>query len=433
MTSIGPPTTRRPPRSSNFLVALQESAAEGSSSHGRRGRLGCSPLVLRTAANWSERGADALTGPIARGDEETVERHLEALRERAPELVGLYEALADRTREIAARRAARTSKPDERRAHEGGPAGRPEPAGGQAHQIGRLQGALHGGHLSLLDAARARYDVVVMSLFVNPAVRAGEDLHAYPRDEARDLELRRRARGRRRLRPESGGDLPGRVRDRGRGHGRAHDVLEGDSEHQGAGHFRGVTTVVAKLFASVGPDVAFFGQKDAQQVTVIRRMARDLDFPVEIAGAGRAGAGRPCVELAQRIPRPRGPTPGGGASPRARRGRGGGRRRDHLDAEVLAAARAELEAEGIEPDYLERDPDGFLPVESFNGRPVRVAVAARVGPARLIDNVVIREPAGTHRRRSEGGSDDSAHTHDRSRTGDGAATGRDEASQRSRS
>jgi predicted short-subunit dehydrogenase-like oxidoreductase (DUF2520 family) len=91
---------------SNFLVALQESAVELLGATGAEDpRELLSPLVLRTAANWSERGAEALTGPIARGDEETVRRHLEALRERAPELVGLYEALAERTRELAARRA----------------------------------------------------------------------------------------------------------------------------------------------------------------------------------------------------------------------------------------------------------------------------------------------------------------------------------------
>ncbi len=86
---------------SNFLVALEESAAQllGGITPGARELL--VPLVLRTAANWSERGADALTGPIARGDEATVARHLEALRERAPELVPLYEALAERTRAIA--------------------------------------------------------------------------------------------------------------------------------------------------------------------------------------------------------------------------------------------------------------------------------------------------------------------------------------------
>jgi predicted short-subunit dehydrogenase-like oxidoreductase (DUF2520 family) len=91
---------------SNFLVALEESAVEllgETTAEDPRELL--SPLVLRTAANWSESGADALTGPIARGDGETVRRHLEALRERAPELVDLYEALAERTRELAARRA----------------------------------------------------------------------------------------------------------------------------------------------------------------------------------------------------------------------------------------------------------------------------------------------------------------------------------------
>jgi predicted short-subunit dehydrogenase-like oxidoreductase (DUF2520 family) len=90
---------------SNFLVALQESAAELLGATGaENARELLSPLVLRTAAIWSERGADALTGPIARGDEETVARHLEALRERAPELLAVYEALAERTRALVARR-----------------------------------------------------------------------------------------------------------------------------------------------------------------------------------------------------------------------------------------------------------------------------------------------------------------------------------------
>ena len=90
---------------SNFLVALKESAAELLERAGvDDGRELLAPLVLRTAANWGERGAHALTGPIARGDEATVERHLEALREHAPELVPVYEALADRTRAIAAER-----------------------------------------------------------------------------------------------------------------------------------------------------------------------------------------------------------------------------------------------------------------------------------------------------------------------------------------
>ncbi len=87
---------------SNFLVALEQSAADLLTAIGvEDGRDLLAPLVLRTAANWSDRGTAALTGPIARGDEATVERHLEALRESAPELVALYEALAERTREVA--------------------------------------------------------------------------------------------------------------------------------------------------------------------------------------------------------------------------------------------------------------------------------------------------------------------------------------------
>jgi predicted short-subunit dehydrogenase-like oxidoreductase (DUF2520 family) len=86
---------------SNFLIALEESAAELLGGITPEARELLAPLVLRTAANWSERGGEALTGPIARGDAETVERHLEALRDRAPELVPLYEALAERTRAIA--------------------------------------------------------------------------------------------------------------------------------------------------------------------------------------------------------------------------------------------------------------------------------------------------------------------------------------------
>ena len=274
-----------------------------------------------------------------------------------------------------------------------------EPARRVGHTIGLVptMGALHEGHLSLLDAARARCDVVVMSLFVNPTqFGPGEDLHAYPRDEARDLELAG-AHGVDVVYAPSPEEIyPDGFATAVEVTGGLTDVLEGDSEHRGAGHFRGVTTVVAKLFASVGPDVAFFGQKDAQQATVIRRMARDLDFPVEIAV----------------LPTVRDPDGLALSSRNAYLGRADRRRAAALHralaaaegavgagttsvAEVLAAARAELEAEGIEPDYLEaRDPDGLEPVESFNGRPVLVVVAARVGPARLIDNVVIGGAGG---------------------------------------
>ncbi len=143
-------------------------------------------------------------------------------------------------------------------------------------------GALHQGHLSLLEAARRDCDVVVMSLFVNPAqFGPGEDLARYPRDFESDAAAA----------ADAGVDLlyaptvdevypPGfstSVEVEG-----LTDVLCGDPKSRGRAHFRGVTTVVAKLFNTVGPDVAYFGQKDAQQAAVIRRMARDLDYPVRI-------------------------------------------------------------------------------------------------------------------------------------------------------
>src|SRR3954453_5421667 len=147
-------------------------------------------------------------------------------------------------------------------------------------------GYLHEGHLSLIQAARAECDLVVMSLFVNPTqFGAGEDLDRYPRDEERDL----------RLAGEAGADFvfapateevypdgPNGIATYVEVTGPLTGGLDGDPSRRGPEHFRGVTTVVAKLFNLVDPDVAYFGQKDAQQAVVIRRMVRDLDFPVRI-------------------------------------------------------------------------------------------------------------------------------------------------------
>ena len=253
-------------------------------------------------------------------------------------------------------------------------------------------GALHEGHLSLLRAARERCDVVVMSLFVNPTqFRPGEDLDIYPRDEARDAELAR----------AEGVDLifaPATEEVYAEGFattvevgGGLTDVLDGDPARRGPEHFRGVTTVVAKLFNAVQPDVAFFGQKDGQQAIAIRRMVRDLDFPVEIVVV-------PTVREADGLALS---SRNAYLSPDERK-RAAALSRALRAAEAVAAsgetsmtvaldaARNELAAAGIEPEYLEaRDADDLEPVESFNGRPVMVAVAARIGSAHLIDNVVI--------------------------------------------
>ena len=262
----------------------------------------------------------------------------------------------------------------------------------EARTIGLVptMGCLHEGHLSLLRAARAECDVVVMSLFVNPAQFApGEDLERYPRDEERDAEL---AAG-------AGADLVyappvERVYPEGFATtvevGGLTEVLCGDPGRRGPEHFRGVTTVVAKLFNSVQPDVAYFGRKDAQQLAVIRRMARDLDFPVRIEGLptvrepdGLAMSSRNAYLAPDDRERAACPLAGAGASPSATPAAGS-------LAAGIEAGRRELAAAGIEPEYLEaRDPDDLTPVAELGGRPVLLAVAARVGDARLIDNLTI--------------------------------------------
>jgi pantoate--beta-alanine ligase len=144
-------------------------------------------------------------------------------------------------------------------------------------------GYLHDGHLALVGAARDRCDVVVMSSFVNPAqFGPDEDLKAYPRDEARDVALAERAGIDVLYAPSVEEIYPEGFATSVEVGGGLTDVLCGDPARRGPGHFGGVTTVVAKLLNSVQPDIAFFGQKDAQQAIVIRRMVRDLDLPVEI-------------------------------------------------------------------------------------------------------------------------------------------------------
>jgi len=252
-------------------------------------------------------------------------------------------------------------------------------------------GYLHEGHLSLLRAARAECDLVVMSLFVNPTqFGPGEDLERYPRDEDRDLRLAGEAGVDLVYAPDAAEVYPDGFATAVAVGGNLTGVLDGDPGRRSPEHFRGVTTVVAKLFNSVGPDVAYFGQKDAQQAAVIRRMARDLDFPVRIEvlptvreADGLAMSSRNAYldeDARERAT----------ALSRALQAAERGAREESLSA-GLEAARRELAAAGIEPEYLEaRDAERLEPVAALNGRPVLVAVAAQVGGARLIDNVLIR-------------------------------------------
>ena len=250
-------------------------------------------------------------------------------------------------------------------------------------------GALHEGHLSLMRRARAACDEVVVSLFVNPT-QFGEssDLAAYPRDEARDEALA----------AEAGVDIlfapaPAEVYPSGFATTVAVDEVSAplEGEHRGPQHFAGVATVVCKLLNMAQPDVAFFGQKDAQQVAVIRRLVRDLDIPVRI-------------EVGDTIREPDGLA----LSSRNVRLRAGERRRalalrrgldavrachsaGERDATILAAiGRAAMATLDVEAEYFELvAPDTFAPVTSVGDEQVLVAVAARVGDVRLIDNDIL--------------------------------------------
>ncbi len=265
-----------------------------------------------------------------------------------------------------------------------------EPARREGSSIGLVptMGYLHEGHLSLLRAARAECDVVVMSLFVNPRqFGSGEDLDRYPRDEERDLRLAGEADFV--YAPPVEEVYPEGFATCVAVEGNLTGVLDGDPSRRGPEHFRGVTTVVAKLFNSVGPDVAYFGQKDAQQVAVIRRMVADLDFPLRIEVLptvrepdGLAMSSRNAyLEPSERQRAT--------ALSRALAIAEASARAEGLAA-ALEAARAELSTAGIEPEYLEaRDADDLSPVTELGSRPVLIAIAARVGGARLIDNVLI--------------------------------------------
>ncbi|MEA2434320.1 MAG: pantoate--beta-alanine ligase [Actinomycetota bacterium] len=271
-----------------------------------------------------------------------------------------------------------------------------EPARREGRTIGFVptMGALHAGHLSLVQAAKERTDLVVLSIFVNPLqFGPGEDLSRYPRDEQRDLDLSR-AEGVDVAFLPSVEEMYPRDRSTVVSVGGVSEPLEGASR---PGHFDGVATVVAKLFNQVRPDVVFFGQKDAQQLAVIRRMVRDLAFPVEVIAHptvrepdGLALSSRnaylgpddrkKAVVISQAL-----------EAGRAALDHGSG-------TEGAEAAMAELlrSIDGIEVDYARAvDPDTFE--HPAPDRDVLLAVAARVGPARLIDNVVYRRAAGGSR------------------------------------
>ena len=253
-------------------------------------------------------------------------------------------------------------------------------------------GALHEGHLSLVRAARASCDVVAASIFVNPTqFGPNEDLAKYPRSFDRDRERLEREGVELLFAPSVEEMYPaGAV---------TWVTVEGLSEkldgRSRPGHFRGVTTVVTMLFQAVEPDAAFFGQKDAAQVAIIRRMVRDLNLEVEIVvcpivreADGLAMSSRNAYLDAEQRKRAlvlhR-------SLQRVQALAGAG---EHNVSKLLAAGRDEVAQESaVRLDYFEIvDPDTLDPVEDFS-RGALVAVAAFVGSTRLIDNILLRSSA----------------------------------------
>ncbi|HSJ17052.1 MAG TPA: pantoate--beta-alanine ligase [Solirubrobacterales bacterium] len=252
-------------------------------------------------------------------------------------------------------------------------------------------GALHGGHLSLIRAAREACEVVVVTLFVNPTqFGPDEDLAAYPRDEAADI-ARADAEGIDLLFAPSAEEMyPDGFATTVEVSG-VTGVLEGAPEQRGPEHFRGVTTVVAKLLNVVQPDAAYFGQKDAQQAVVLRTMARDLDFPtrIEVLPTVREPDGL-AMSSRNRYLDPEERARATALSRALRAAEGAAASGEESLERILETARSQLDAAGIEPEYLEaRDAEDLTPAGTLNGRPVLIALAARVGPARLIDNTII--------------------------------------------
>ena len=344
---------------SNYLVTLRRAAGSLLEAAGAPPEA-LDPLMRGVIENGFE-----LTGPIARGDWETVDRHLEVIRRERPDLEELYLVLAEATAAIAGRKLPSHTAQAGFRVCRTIAAVRAELAGRREGSIGLVatMGSLHEGHLSLLRAAREECDTVVMSLFVNPAQFGdASDLARYPRDEQHDLELAEQAGVDVVFAPSAGEMYPPgfqtwvEVTELG-------SILEG--VHR-PGHFRGVATVVLKLFSIVRPTSAYFGQKDAQQAAVVRRLIDDLALEVELRvlptvrdADGLALSSRNAL-----------------LSPDERK-RALALHRALATRDPEAARRVLAESNGLVVDYIE--------LADFD--PPVLAGAVRVGSTRLIDNV----------------------------------------------
>jgi pantoate--beta-alanine ligase len=265
-------------------------------------------------------------------------------------------------------------------------------AGGGTVAFVPTMGALHAGHMALVAEAKRRATHVVASIFVNPTqFGPGEDLSTYPRREASDSKMLDESGCALLWAPDAAAMYP-------EGFATTVSVAGLTADLDGAtrpGHFDGVATVVLKLLNQIAPDVALFGEKDFQQLAVIRRLVADLDLPVEIAAVptqrdadGLALSSRNAYLTDEERAAAR-------ALPRALGEAAGAIQRGADIAETLAAARDKLAKAGFDPiDYVElRDAQTLAPLATLD-RPARLLAAARLGTTRLIDNLAVAPPQG---------------------------------------
>ncbi len=262
-------------------------------------------------------------------------------------------------------------------------------AGGRTVGLVPTMGALHAGHLELIRNAGLDCDAVVLSIFVNPAQFDDQaDLVAYPRTEAADLRLARAAGVDLVFIPEVAEMYPAGFSAAVTLRGPLVETLEG--AERGSSHFAGVTTVVSKLFNMVGADRAYFGQKDAQQLHVVRAMVADLNIDIEVVAVEtvREPDGLALSSRNVRLP-PADRRRAVGLSRALEAARADYRTGTRAAIALSSVAGKVLAAAGIVPEYLAViDQLTFAPVDVLRG-PGLIVVAARVGDVRLIDNVVL--------------------------------------------